>query len=209
MDTREARVRRGGRPKVMADAARRIEILDAAYSAFLELGFARTSTAEIAKRAKTSKRAIYEIFTNKMDLFAWVIRERRQLILDLPRPAEETLPTLTTLIKIFRLDADEEVHREREAVLNLLSRESVLFPELSDYLYENAVIRSREALVDWLEGEMAKGRIPKGDGLVYAGMLMDVVFGALLPRRRMKGARDRAINTAHIKQRLHIFLRGI
>lgn len=209
MSNLKAPVRKSGRPRAMEQTARRLEILDGAYAAFLELGFACTSTAEVARRAKTSKRAIYEIFANKMALFAAVIRERRHLILELPRPVEEQLTVQQTLIAIFRLDAGDEEYRAREAILHLLSRESSLFPELSDYLYENAVINSREALIEWLRAEMARGRIPTGDVLVYAGMLMDIVFGALLPRKRMKRAEDRVTNTMHIKQRLDIFLRGL
>jgi hypothetical protein len=44
---------------------------------------------------------------------------------------------------------------------------------------------------------------------MIAGMLMDIVFGALLPRRRLLQAEDRARRTVHIKQRLAIVLRGL
>ncbi|WLT64397.1 TetR/AcrR family transcriptional regulator [Escherichia coli] len=44
---------------------RKKAIVIGAYSAFIELGFAQTSTTEIARRAKVSKRTIYEVFSNK------------------------------------------------------------------------------------------------------------------------------------------------
>jgi len=200
--------RRRGRPKVVGDDERRRLILNAAREAFVELGFARTTTAEVAARARVSKRAIYEVFTDRMELFAEVIRDCQQLIVDLPRPDGENLPLLETLVRIFRLDIDDEAELAREAVLNLIVRESLLFPKLSDYLYQNEVIRSREALVNWLELESRRGRMRVEDPLVYAGMLMDIVFGALLPRRRLREAADRALRTEHIKKRLEIFLRG-
>ncbi|WP_413724891.1 TetR/AcrR family transcriptional regulator [Sodalis sp. RH16] len=198
-----------GRPKVIGDEERRRSILRAAHESFVELGFARTTTAMVAARAKVSKRSIYESFGDKTELFAAVIREQRHLILDLPRPSGEELPLLDTLVRIFRLDISEEAGRAREAILNLLVRESVLFPELSDYLYENEVIRSREALIEWLQSEMDRGRMKSDDTSVCAGMLMDCVFGALLPRRRLHNAAERADRTEHIKKRLEIFLRGI
>jgi AcrR family transcriptional regulator len=200
---------RRGRPRSTGDAERRQAILQAAHEAFVELGFAGTTTAIVAARAKVSKRTIYESFADKTALFAAVIREHQHLILDLPRPPDENLPLLDTMIRLFRLDIDDDAERSREAILNLMTKESVLFPELSDYLYETEAIRSREALIDWLQEEASRGRIVVEDPAVYAGMLMDIVFGALLPRRRLQRAPDRALRREHIKKRLEIFLRGI
>jgi AcrR family transcriptional regulator len=201
--------RKPGRPKVLGDDERRQLIVQGAHGAFVELGFARTTTAVVAARAKVSKRALYDLFENKMELFAAVIREHKHLILDLPRPPGESLPLLDTLIRIFRLDIDDAAEQAREAMLNLIARESVQFPELSDYLYQNEVLRSREALLDWLRQEHESERLVVEDPQLIAGMLMDVVFGALLPRRRLLNADERALRTAHIKQRLAIVLRGL
>lgn len=201
--------RKPGRPRTFSDEKRRQSILSAAYDAFVELGFARTTTAAIAARARISKRSIYEVFADKTELFAAVIRENKTLILDLPRPADEELPLQETLIRIFRLDIDDATEQQREVMLNLLVRESVLFPELADYLYENGIIRSREALIDWLEQEIHQGRLRAEDPQVLAGMLMDIVFGALLPRRRLREAADRELRTEHIRQRLNLFLRAV
>lgn len=198
-----------GRPKVFGEQERRQSIIAGAYEAFIELGFAHTTTAVIAAKAKVSKRSIYEVFSNKTALFAAVIQEKQHLILALPRPPGEALPLLETLIEIFRLNIDQETARAREAILNLIVRESIQFPELSDYLYENEIIRSREALIEWLQLEAERGRMVVDDPELCAGMLMDIVFGALLPRRRTQQAPDYVRRAAHIKQRLAIFLRGI
>lgn len=207
--TKEKPFPRRGRPKVIGEAQRRQSIVRAAHEAFVELGFARTTTAVVAARAKVSKRSIYEVFGDKTELFAAVIGENQHLILDLPRPEDETLSIFETLIGIFRLDIDDEAERAREAILNLIVRESAQFPELSDYLYEHKIIRSREKLVEWLQREAERGRMTIDDPLLCAGMLMDIVFGALLPRRRLLQAADRARRTEDIKKRLEIFLRGI
>ncbi|QTF09159.1 TetR/AcrR family transcriptional regulator [Brenneria izadpanahii] len=207
--SRKKPVPKRGRPKVIGDQERRRSIIKGAYEAFIELGFARTTTAVIAAKARVSKRSIYEVFSNKTALFAAVIHEHQHLILDLPRPQNEMLPLLDTLIEIFRLNVDEEADRAREAMLNLIVRESIQFPELSDYLYENEIIRSREALIDWLRIEADRGRMAVDDLSVCAGMLMDIVFGALLPHRRVQQQPERACRIEHIKKRLEIFLRGI
>lgn len=200
---------RRGRPKLFDEAERRRVILSAAHEAFVELGFARTTTAMIAARARVSKRSIYEVFRDKTELFGAVIRENRGLILDLPRPADEDLPVLEVMGRIFRLDIDEQAEREREALLNLIARESTQFPELSAYLYDSQILRSREDLIGWLREQARQGRMAIEDPLMCAGMLMDIVFGALLPRRQLRTDAERAQRTEHIRQRLKIFLRGI
>src|ERR1035438_3939684 len=60
-----------GRPPL--DDAERKRILDATTAVFLERGFERASTSEIAKRARTSKQTLYALFPTKADLFVGVI----------------------------------------------------------------------------------------------------------------------------------------
>jgi AcrR family transcriptional regulator len=48
-------------------------ILDAASELFLELGFERTSTADIARRAKVSKRELYTHFADKRAILSAAI----------------------------------------------------------------------------------------------------------------------------------------
>src|SRR5947207_10936850 len=65
----------------------RRRILEAAFSAFMERGFAETSTLEIATRARASKRELYAEFAGKQDMLVACIRERAQrlkLPVDLP-----------------------------------------------------------------------------------------------------------------------------
>src|SRR5438045_6209484 len=50
-------------------------ILDAATEIFLEKGFEETSTAEIASRARVSKRELYSNFSDKRDIPAAVVTE--------------------------------------------------------------------------------------------------------------------------------------
>ena len=201
--------RRGRRATAGSGDDRRAAIVDAAYAAFLDLGFAGTTTQVIAARAQVSKRAIYALFAGKTDLFAAVVLKHRHLLLDLPRPAGEDGPVLGVLIRIFRLDMDADRDREREALLALVVRESAQVPELSDMLYGRGIIRSREELIAWIEAEVVRGRLAVDDAALVAGLLMDVVFGALLPRRRQEGDEARDERKRDIARRLAIVLRGL
>lgn len=201
--------RRARRPKACSGDDRRSVIVDAAYAAFLELGFAGATTEVIAARAQVSKRDIYALFAGKTDLFAAVVLKHRHLLLDLPRPDREDGPVIDVLIRIFRLDMDADRDREREALLALVLRESAQVPELSDMLYGRGIIRSREELIAWIEAEVVCGRLAVDDPGLVAGLLMDVVFGALLPRRRQEGDGARNERKRDIVRRLAIVLRGL
>src|SRR5260221_13485000 len=61
----------------------RVRILDAAFSAFMETGFAATSTLEIATRARVSRRELYALVGSKQEMLAACIGERAAR-LDLP-----------------------------------------------------------------------------------------------------------------------------
>ncbi|WP_241645916.1 TetR/AcrR family transcriptional regulator [Rosenbergiella metrosideri] len=198
-----------GRSKSIDDKQRRQAIIRHAYCAFVELGFAQTSTAEVARRAKISKRTLYETFSDKKTLFAATISENCHLLVDLPRPSDEQCSLKESLFRIFRLDISHDEILEREAILRLMTREAILFPEISDYLYETKAVRSRELLMEWLQKTAEVHGLLLEDAEVLAGLLMDVVFGALLPHRRELEVKDRNKVTSHIKKRIEIILLGM
>src|ERR1700687_1559074 len=77
------------RQDVGGDIAVRDRILDAAFAAFMESGYARTSTLEIATRARVSKRELYALVGNKQAMLIACIRERArrlQVPADMPVP---------------------------------------------------------------------------------------------------------------------------
>lgn len=202
-----------GRPKTQSDDALRQRIVTAAHACFVAYGFGRSSTAVIAAAAQLSKRDLYRIFPGKLELFAAVIADRLPALLALPLPedvrADGSLSLLDTLVKIFRLDLDAAAAEERDAIINLFAREALQYPELSDLIYDTGIIRAREDLIDWLDEQNRLGRLHVADTTNCAGLLMDVVFGALLPKRRHKAVIDRARQRAEIRQRLQIILLGL
>ena len=69
----------------------RQRILDAAFSAFMERGFAETSTLEIATRARVSKRELYALVGSKQEMLMACIAaraQRLQMPADLPEPRD-------------------------------------------------------------------------------------------------------------------------
>jgi len=116
-------------PKAAGEIPVRQRLIEAAFSAFMERGFAETSTLEIATRARASKRELYAEFGSKQDVLIACIRERAkrfQMPADLPEPRDrETLARVLTgvgaghlreisdpaVITVFRLAIAEAVRR--------------------------------------------------------------------------------------------------
>ncbi len=111
-----------------ADTAMRERILGAAFAAFMQQGYAGTSTLDIARRAKVSKRDLYAHFGSKQAMLEACIASRAErmrlpLALPAPRKPDELVATLmtfgTTLLReasrpevlaVFRLAITEAAH---------------------------------------------------------------------------------------------------
>jgi AcrR family transcriptional regulator len=126
----------------------RARILEAAFSAFMERGFAETSTLEIATRARASKRELYAEFGSKQDMLLACIRqraERLKLPVDLPEitgrdALHQALVTFGT--QLLREVSDPAV----VAVFRLAISEAARAPEVAQTLADVAIAASREAL---------------------------------------------------------------
>ncbi len=126
----------------------RARILEAAFSAFMERGFAETSTLEIATRARASKRELYAEFGSKQDMLLACIRqraERLKLPVDLPEITDRH--TLHQALVAFGTQLMREVSDPTVvAVFRLAISEAVRAPEVAQTLADVAIAASREAL---------------------------------------------------------------
>jgi AcrR family transcriptional regulator len=169
------------------EASVRQRILEAAFSAFMERGFADTSTLEIATRAKASKRELYAHFDSKQEILAACIAERaRRLRLpaDLPEPHDrETLAQALTAFgsNLLREVSDPTVI----AVFRLAITEAVRAPDVAKALNDVAISASRAALRELITcargagllggepAEMAEHFI----GLLWGNQMMSLLLG--------------------------------
>ncbi|GAB3427357.1 TetR/AcrR family transcriptional regulator [Flindersiella endophytica] len=194
------------------DAPARERILNAAFSAFVEAGFAQTSTLEIARRARVSKREIYALVGNKQEMLVACIEaraERLRVPADLPEPddresLERTLIAFGT--QLLRETTDATV----VAVFRLAIAEAVHAPEVAETLERLGMRTSRAALTTLLTGAGSRGLLegrPQELAEQFAGLLWgNVMIGLLLgtiepPSPREIGRRTRDAVTAFL--RLH------
>jgi AcrR family transcriptional regulator len=169
------------------EAPVRERILSAAFSAFMEAGYAATSTLEIATRARVSKRELYALVGNKQQMLEACVRERAMRLrvpADLPELRDRaTLESVLVAVgnQFLRETTDPTV----VAVFRLAIAEAVRAPEVARTLDSLGRQNSRAALTGIMENArlhgLLTGRPPE---LVeqFAGLLWGNLMISLLLR---------------------------
>jgi AcrR family transcriptional regulator len=171
------------KPQDAGEASLRGRIVEAAFSAFMERGFAETSTLEIATRAKVSKRDLYAVFGSKQEILAACIRERAkrfQVPAEMPEPSDRaTFAQALNLIgsRLLREVSDPVV----VAVFRLAVAEAFRSPEMAKVLNATGIEASRDALREIMTRACALGLADGEPGE------MTEQFAALLWRNQMMG----------------------
>lgn len=168
------------------DRPPRERILNAAFGAFMELGYAETSMLEIATRARVSKRDLYANFADKGAILAACVEtraKRMRMPLDLAAPRdrdglretlvafgivslrEGTLPTSVAALRLAAIDA------EAGRVFNAAALEA-----------------NREALNAYVAKAQAAGLLAAGDPQRIAGLFLSVLWGNTLTRLLLRVA---------------------
>ena len=171
-------------------------ILSAATESFLELGFERTSTAEIARRAKVSKRELYACFTDKRAILSVVIatlqNEMQSRMTGIWSSSEElgvVLPKAATMLLGFILS------EQFGKLLRIVATESYHNPEVAAQFYELGPNVGRKATARYMKSQMKLGRMRQADALKAADDFLDLVIGA----QRMTAVILGQVNQTHFR----------
>jgi AcrR family transcriptional regulator len=136
------------RPAAVEETPARRRILEAAFSAFMERGYAETSTLEIATRARVSKRELYALVGSKQEMLMACIGERAKRLTvpaELPEPHDRG--TLAGALAAFGAQLLREVSDPTViAVFRLAIAEAARAPEVARALDSVGIDTSRTAL---------------------------------------------------------------
>lgn len=160
---------------------KRKALLDAAQSAFLARGFARSSVNAIAKDAGVSIATLYKHFGTKEDLFGEVMgRLWAELRGGLDLRKASALPPDEAL---YSAGSEYAALLGRENVRELfrvIIAEAVQFPELGEKLYEHGKEAYLEKLEYYLKQCVDSGELSIDDVTLatrqFLGMINDIVF---------------------------------
>jgi len=169
----------------------RERILEAAFAAFMQSGYAATSTLEIATRARVSKRELYALVGNKQEMLIACIRERARRLqapADLPVPPDRE--TLAQVLVSFGTQLVREISDPAViAVFRLAIAEAIHAPEVARALDSIGRETSRAALRDIMTRAQASGLLegrPSGladqfGRLLYGDLMISLLLGVAEP----------------------------
>jgi len=186
----------------------RERILSAAIGIFLENGYEETSTAEIARRAKVSKRDLYSNFTDKRDILAAVITElqsqiqtRANISLSSSAPIREVLTRAGTQILEF-------VNSERFGKLfRIVAAETFRDPISAQKFYLLGPGAGRENTAAFIKRHMKAGDLRKADPLQAADDFLDLVVSARHLTAVVLGQAQEVVHPrSHVKHAVEVFL---
>ena len=163
-------------------------ILGAAFEAFTGEGYAETSTLDIARRAKVSKRDLYANFGSKQAVLAACIKsraERMQALPDLPAPHDRQM--LAAILTVFATKLVREISEASViAVFRLAIAEASRSPEIAQTLDAAGRRGARDALARLLASAQSSALLGPGDatematqyfGLLWEGLLVGLLLG--------------------------------
>jgi AcrR family transcriptional regulator len=174
-------------PSGGAQAPARQRILDAAFVAFMESGFANASTLQIATRAQVSKRALYQLFGSKEQMLVACIGERaRRLQVPSDLPALQDRDTLVRTLEAFGAQLLRETSDPTViAVFRLAIAEAVTSPAVAEALDTIACEAGRAAVRQIMGRAHAAGLLagePNEMAERFAGLLWGNLMVSLLLR---------------------------
>lgn len=194
------------------ESAVRERILEAAFAAFIESGYAAASTLEIATRARVSKRELYALVGNKQEMLIACISERAQR-LDVPDdlPVLCDRKTLERVLASFGTKLVSEISDPTViAVFRLAIAEAAQAPEVARALNSIGREASRVALRKIMAEAQAAGLLtgrPAELAGQFAGLLWrDLMVSLLLGVAERPSSRKiavRARNAAEAFLQLH------
>jgi AcrR family transcriptional regulator len=162
----------------------RERIICAAFDVFSARGYMGTSTLEIARRARVSKRDLYCIFNNKQAMLSACISERSSRMrrpLNLPAPQDQE--ALEAVLQSFGAAVLREVCTPTViCVYRLALAEAGHSQEVARTLDANGRGANRAALTRLLTQAQKSHLIGKGDPATMAGHFTGLLWGDLLVR---------------------------
>ncbi len=157
-------------------------ILGAAFKAFTEDGYADTSTLDIAKRAKVSKRDLYTNFGSKHAVLVACIKsraDRMRLPPDLPTPRSRQM--LAATLTAFATNWVREVsHPSVIATFRLAIAEATRSPEIAQALDSAGRGAVRRVLAQLLSTAQSTGLIGAGEPTQKAAQFLGLVWEDLM-----------------------------
>ena len=155
---------------------------EAAIELMFELGYAVSMDA-VAQRAGCSKQTVYAHFGSKEGLF-------RSVVNDLLGPVSASLETdcddLEQALRTFcRAHLEHLAQTRTVTAIRMLTTDIARFPDEARALFNAGALSIQQRLAECLEAAMQRGELRRDDALALAELLMGMLVGFDVDRRRL------------------------
>lgn len=163
-----------GDARILADTARRQELLSAAEQVFLAKGYVATTMADIAHAAGMSKKTIYQLVESKKELFDALMMSRLA-VTKMPLD-DDTQPAAVVLRRVL-LDLSNIVLAPKQiALTRLILADIASTPEVGDVMKARCT-QVETMIQNWLALQVGRGVFVIPDILCAAATLFSLAFG--------------------------------
>lgn len=188
----------------LPESERRNCIVGAAFAVLMERGYAGTSTLEIARRAKVSKRELYAEFGNKSGILEAVVAATAARM-QVPLAGAEITDrdSLTAALVAYGTASLTELTSPPVVAINrLAAAEAGRSSALGDILERKGRESNRKALIELMTKAQSAGLLGPGSPDLMAGQYFSLLLGDVL-LRLMLGVAKRP-TTTEIKRRAEV-----
>ena len=196
------------RPSPVARLDHRARILEAATEAFLESGFENTSTAEIASRAKVSKRELYIHFQDKRDLLAAAVAQLQADIQSQANVSWSSGGDLREVLSHAGIEILRFINSDRFGKLfRIVAAESFHDPVSSRMFYLLGPAIGRKNTAAYLKRQMAAGHLRTADPMQAADDFLDLLVSSRFLTALVLGQKRRLQKPhSHVEHAVDVFL---
>jgi TetR/AcrR family transcriptional regulator, mexJK operon transcriptional repressor len=183
-------------------------IVCAAAEIFLGNGYEQTSTAEIARCAKVSKRELYANFTDKRDILAAVIAQMQSEIQTEANISWSSSDDLRRVLTRAGTQILQFMNSERFGKLfRIVAAETFHDPVSARRFYLLGPGMGRQNTAAFIKRHMRIGNLRRADPLKAADDFLDLVISARYLTAVVLGQRQRALQPrSHVKHAVDVFL---
>jgi len=154
-------------------------ILAAAAEIFFEKGYDETSTADIARRAKVSKRELYSNFADKRDILNGVVAQLQDKMQVQANITWSSSGDLRTVLMDAGTQLFEFVNSEIFGkLLRIVVAESFCDPAAAERFYELGPGRGRDRTAAFMRRQMKAGNLREANPLEAADAFLDLIVSS-------------------------------